>query len=220
MHHEILDIHDALKSIAEKQQASPSVKPTPDGNTLTQMGVRMRDVFDLAKIHMSMDLPIVEEMLGSDIYELRMIAVSILDFKARSKKLTDADRKALYDMYMDHLELINLWDFVDRAAPRVVGWYLLDKDRTPMFALARSERAIERRTAITASFWWIRQGDLEDAMTLIDMLLEDESELVTRPVGTALREVGKIDEQFLRNYLESNEHRMKAHTSRVAKSRL
>lgn len=180
----------------------------------------MRDVFDLAKVHTSMDLPIVEEMLGSDIYELRMIAVSILDFKARSKKLTDADRKALYDMYMDHHDLINLWDFVDRAAPRVVGWYLLDKDRTPMFALARSERAIERRTAITASFWWIRQGDLEDAMTLIDMLLEDESELVTRPVGTALREVGKIDEQFLRNYLESNEHRMKAHTSRVAKSRL
>lgn len=220
MHREILDIHDVLKSIAENQQASPSVKPTENGNTLAQMGVRMRDVFDLAKVHTSMDLPIVEEMLGSDIYELRMIAVSILDFKARRKKLSDADRKALYGMYMDHLDLINLWDFVDRAAPRVVGWYLLDKARTPVFELAKSERPIERRTAITAAFWWIRQSDLDDAMKLIDMLLEDESELVTRPVGTALREVGKIDEQLLRNYLDANEHRMKAHTIRMAKSRL
>lgn len=220
MNQAILRIREELKSAAQDQEATQSEKPTPDGKALKVLGVRMRHVFDIAKQNMAMDLDTVLEMLGNDTYELRMIAVSILDFKARNQELSDAERKALYDAYMQNHDLINLWDFVDRAAPRVVGWYLLDKSRQPMFKLAKSDRPIERRTAITAAFWWIRQGDLDDAMELIDTLLEDESELVTRPVGTALREVGKIDEQRLRDYLEANQHNMKAHTLRMAKSRL
>lgn len=220
MQQPIPDVLAKLKLLAEEQNATHSTKPTPDGGELEVIGVRMRDVFDIAKANTAMELADVEEMLHTDIYELRMIAVSIADFKARHPKLDDANRKVLYDLYMNHHHLINLWDFVDRAAPRVVGWYLLDKPREPMFTLATSDKPIERRTAITAAFWWIRQSDLDDAMKLIEMLLEDESELVTRPVGTALREVGKINEQLLRDYLSANQHRMKAHTLRMAKSRL
>lgn len=218
MHQKVIEISQALKALADPDGAGE--KLMPDGSTMQVFGVKMRDVFDIAKTNTSLELALVQELIDSDSYEMRMVGVSILDFKARKTKLDDSGRRQLYDMYMGNLENLGLWDFVDRAAPRVVGWYLLDKPRAPMFELAASSKPIERRTAITAAFWWIRQHDLEDAFRLIDALLEDESELVTRPVGTALREIGKIDEVRLRRYLDQNGHRMKIHTLRMAQTRL
>lgn len=102
-----------------------------------------------------------------------MVAVAILDFKSRQRGLTDADRQALYDTYMGNHHRFTAWDFVDRAAPRVVGWHLLNKSRQPLLDLASSEVVLERRTAITAAFWIVRQGDLDDPLKLAELLATD-----------------------------------------------
>jgi hypothetical protein len=111
------------------------------------IGVRMKTTFDLAKESKDMSLDEVEKLLDEPYYEARMGAMSIMDFKARTKKITEQERKALYDLYMNRHERINNWDSVDRAAPRVVGWYLMDKPRDILYKLARSKDIWERRTA-------------------------------------------------------------------------
>jgi 3-methyladenine DNA glycosylase AlkD len=208
---------EAQHSAVEKDKIS---RRLPPDSGLDAIGVRMRQVFDIAKDQTGMDLAQVPDLLASSWYEVRMVGVSVLDFKARGRGLSDDDRRRLYETYLDNLELINVWDFVDRAAPRVVGWYLLDKPRQPLFALAGSARAIERRTAITAAFWLVRQGDLDDPLKLAELLLDDPSELVTRPVGTALREVGKVDQECLQNFLAAHRGRMSRPTVRLATSLL
>ena len=101
--------------------------------------------------------------------------------------------QALYDLWMRRLDRIDTWDYIDRSAPRVVGWYLLDKPRDVLFELARSEDRWHRRAAITAAFWIIRSGDLDDPLALCEILAADPEHLVQTNVGVALREIGRVD---------------------------
>ena len=159
----------------------------------------MGTVFDIAKANTGMPLAEVDRLLDSDTYEERMVAVSILDFKARAK---NADRAALYDLWMRRLDRIDTWDYIDRSAPRVVGWYLLDKPRDVLFELARSDNRWHRRAAITAAFWIIRSGDLDDPLALCEILAADPEHLVQTNVGVALREIGRVDRERLEEFLE------------------
>lgn len=212
-HAQIQTALECRKSYAEKEKID---RRLPPDSGLDAIGVRMKTVFDTAKEWTELDLALVPGLLSSQWYETRMVGVSILDFKARQRGLVDDERRRLYATYLNNHEFINVWDLVDRAAPRVIGWYLLDKSRRPLFDLARSEKAIERRTAITAAFWLIRQGDLDDPIKLAELLLDDPAELVAKPVGTALREVGKMNQSRLLDVLAAHRDRMRRPTLRLA----
>lgn len=209
-------IQAALYDRRDPVERDKVLRRLPSDSGLDAIGVRMKQVFATAKEWTDLDLSHLPGLLSSPWYEMRMVGISILDFKARRRGVDDDERRRLYEMYLNHHEFINIWDLVDRAAPRVVGWYLLDKSRQPLFELARSDKAIERRTAITAAFWLIRQGDLDDPLALADLLVDDASELVSKPVGTALREVGKIDQRRLIDFVASHRDRMSRSTFRLA----
>ena len=180
------------------------------------IGVRMKQIFDAAKAFSAMPLDEVEKLLDSGYYEARVGAVSILDFKARRKGIGEEERRALHDLYLRRHDRIDSWDLVDRAAPRVVGWYLLDKPRDELYLLARSGNVWERRTAITATFWLIRQGEVDDALRIAEILLPDDEELINKSVGTSLREVGKVDRARLVEFLERHAAEMPRVTLRYA----
>lgn len=110
---------------------------------------------------------------------------------------------------------IDSWDLVDRAAPRVIGAYLLGRSREPLFDLARSGNIWERRTAITAAFWIIRAGDVDDPLTLVDMLLDDPEHFIQTSVGTAIRELNRITPERIETYLQQNAHRVSPATRRL-----
>lgn len=184
------------------------------------IGVRMKHTFDTAADFTDMPLDEVERLLDSPYYEARLGAFSILDFKARRKRTTDAERREMFEIYLRRHGSIDSWDFVDRAAPRVVGRYLLDKPRDPLYLLARSADTWERRTAITAAFWFIRNGDIDDALKIAEMLLDDEEELIHKSVGTGLREVGKVDRDRLVGFLREHGDAVPRVTLRYATEKL
>ena len=166
------------------------------------IGARMGDVFALAKACTDMPLSEVEILLDSPVHEARVGAVSIMDFQARRKR-TSAERcKELFDLYLRRHDRINTWDLVDRSAPYVVGGYLFDKPRTPLYELARSEVMCERRTAIVATYYFIRQDDTADTFTIAEMLVDDDEDLIQKAVGGWVREAGKRDPQGLLQFLD------------------
>jgi len=140
------------------------------------LGVRMGQVFALAKEFMDMPLDEVETLLESPIREMRVGAVSIMDFQVRSKKTTETRRKELFDLYIRRHDRINTWDLVDRSAPWVVGSYLMDKPRKVLYKLARSKKMPERRTAIVSTLYFIGKGDVDDAFQLAELLLNDKED--------------------------------------------
>ena len=179
-------------------------------------GVRMGQVFALAKEFMDMPLDEVEKLLESPVHEARVGAVSIMDFQARSKKTTEARRKELFDLYIKRHDRINTWDLVDRSAPYVVGGYLFDKPRKILYKLARSQKMPERRTSIVSTGYFIRQRDVEDTFKIAEMLIDDEHDLIHKATGWMLRAAGDVDREKLLGFLDEYSASMPRVTLRYA----
>ncbi len=185
-----------------------------EGNSI--LGVRMGQVFALAKEFIDTPLDEVEKMLESPIHEMRVGAVSIMDFQARSKKTTAERRKELFDLYIRRHDRINTWDLVDRSAPYVVGSYLFNKPRKVLYKLARSKKMPERRTAIVSTLYFIGKGDVEDAFKLAETLLHDKEDLIHKANGWALRFAGDKDRGQLLRFLDKHAASMPRVTLRYA----
>lgn len=168
------------------------------------IGVRMGQVFALAKEFIEMPLDEIEKLLESPIHEARAGAVSIMDLQARRKKTPASHRKELFELYLKRHDRINNWDLVDRSAQYVVGGYLFDKPRDVLYRLARSENIWERRTAIVSTAYFIRQGDLDDTFQIAERLLSDTEDLIHKATGWMLRTAGKVDRQRLLDFLEQH----------------
>lgn len=179
-------------------------------------GVRMGQVFALAKEFVDMPLDEVEKLLESPIHEARVGAVSIMDFQARSKKMTEARRKELFDLYIKRHDRINTWDLVDRSAPHVIGGYLFDKPRKILYKLARSTTMPERRTAIVSTVYFIRQGDVDDTFKIAELLVKDKDDLIHKATGWMLRAAGDVDKQKLLTFLDQYAASMPRTTIRYA----
>lgn len=168
------------------------------------IGVRMGHAFSLAREHVGMPLPEIERLMESDVHEARVGAMSIMDKQARAKKTGAAQRQALFDLYLRRLDRVNDWDLVDLAAQHVIGAHLIDSPRNVLYELAADENPWARRTALVASFAFIRRGDLDDAFRLAELLASDKREAVSKAVGWVLRTAGDADRQRLLDFLEGH----------------
>lgn len=207
-------IRHALAELADPAEHAKITRRAPPGDVV---GVRMREVFALAKAHADLPLDEVEELLESSWYEHRMVAVSILDARARQRRTTEPERDALAGLYLRRHDRIDTWDLVDRAAPWVVGRWLRDRPRDVLHALAASADLHERRTAMVACFWLVRDGDVEDALAVARVLVDDEP-INQNTVGTALREVGRVAPERRDAFLAEHGDRLHAGARRVALS--
>lgn len=180
----------------------------------------MRAVFALAKEFIDMPPDQIEILLESPVHELRVGAVSIMDFQARRSSTPDSRRRELYELYLRRHDRIDNWDLVDRAAPHVVGGYLADKPRDALYALARSPNVWERRTAIVSTWFFIRRGDLDDTFAIAELLVDDDHDLVQKAVGGWVREAGKRDPGRLLAFLDRHAATMPRTALRYAVEKL
>ena len=140
--------------------------------------------------------------MRSPFHEERLFAVLMLvDIYTRGERAT---QQAVYEHYLQNTAWINNWDLVDSSAPQIVGAYLYDKDRAPLYALARSASLWERRIAMMATFHLIKQGDFQDALRLAALLLGDKEDLIHKAVGWMLREIGSRAPDQERRFLKQH----------------
>ena len=199
----------ALKKVAQAGAVKDvsrffRVDPNADSSDNKFLGVSFGKIFPIAKQFSDMPLEEIEVLLESPYYEVRMGAVSMMDFQARDKKITPEHRKALFDLYIRRHDRLNNWDLVDRAAPYVVGGYLADKPRKILYKLARSKNPWERRTAIVATYYFIRAGEVDDTFAIAEILRKDQHDLVQKAVGSWIREAGKKYQGKLVEFLEKH----------------
>jgi hypothetical protein len=166
------------------------------------MGVRMGEVFALAKEFIDMPPAEIEKLLENPIHEVRVGGLSIMDKQARRKKTSESRRKELYGLYIGHHDRINNWDLVDVCAPYVVGGYLFDKPRDILYKLAHSKDTWERRTAIVSTGYFIRQGDVDDTFKIAEILVNDAQDLIHKATGWMLRAAGDTDRPRLLSFLD------------------
>ena len=147
-----------------------------------------------------------QKLLKSEFHEERMAALLILVKKFQ--KGDDKIKRKIFDLYLKNTKYVNNWDLVDLTAPQIVGGYLEGKDKNILFELARSKSLWERRVAMLATFFFIKNGDCRAALGIAELLLGDKEDLIHKAVGWALREIGKrcgreIEEDFLNKHYET-----------------
>ncbi len=165
-------------------------------------GITVPDQRKVAKKYSNLNLEEVQDLFSSKIHEHRLVALLILIKKYKS---SDAKvRKGFFDFYLKNTKNINNWDLVDLSASHIVGNYLLDKNKSILYKLAKSNDLWERRISIISTFEFIRNNRFEETLKISELLLNDRHDLIHKAVGWMLREVGKrdqeIEEQFLKKH--------------------
>lgn len=199
------DVQNALRvvrdpEITEHSQRFFKTGPGEYGEGDQFLGIRVPKVRKIARKFTSLSLKESEHLLQSDWHEARLCALVILVNKA--EKADDILLKKIFDLYQRNTRYVNNWDLVDSSAPYIVGRYLMDKDRDVLYHWAKSAYLWERRIAVISTFYFIRQEDYDETLTLAKHLLHDEHDLIHKAVGWMLREVGKRNEQLLKEFLD------------------
>lgn len=192
------------QSDAERQKLQRYFKTGVDGYAAADkfMGIKMGQLFTIAKQFANMPINEIEQLLESDIHEVRAGAVSIMDKASRNKKITPERLKEFYDLYMRRHDRINNWDLVDLGCLHMTGSYLFDKPKTVLYKLAKSKNQWQRRTAILSTCYFIRQGQLDDTFKIAELLIKDKEDLVHKATGWMLRFAGAKDKKRLITFLD------------------
>jgi 3-methyladenine DNA glycosylase AlkD len=190
---------EGMATAEERQKYTRYFAPDPDAPFI---GVRMGAVFELAKTALDLPGDELEALLEQPVHEVRALACSIMGKSAARPKTDGSRRTELYELYLRRHDRIDQWDLVDLAARDVVGLYLLERDRSPLARLAASGFWPERRTALVATFAFLKRGEVDDAFALAEALAEDPEPLVQKALGWVLRAAGDIDRDRLTSFVE------------------
>ena len=163
------------------------------------LGITVPEQRKVAKRYDNLSLDDLQELLNSEIHEHRFTALVTLIAKYR--KAEESRKKEIFEFYLKNTENINNWDLVDLSAPRIVGDYLINKERPILYNLAKSNNLWERRISILSTFTFIANNDFKDALNISELLLHDEHDLIHKAVGWALREIGKRDQEAEERFL-------------------
>ncbi|MEI7893601.1 MAG: DNA alkylation repair protein [Myxococcales bacterium] len=201
------EIRSKLEALADPRVAEVSLRFFKTGPGEYGEGDRFRGIRVplLRKLRAEYrDLPVADmiELLVSPFHEDRLLALLLL--MHRYWRVDEQGQGEIYEIYLSHTAWINNWDLVDVSAEHIVGSFLRDKERTPLYQLAASRDLWERRIAIMATFRYIKRGEFGPTLALAAMLLDDKEELIHKAVGWMLRETGKrnmdTEERFLRQH--------------------
>ena len=145
----------------------------------------------------------LEECISSEYHEVRLAALLTLVEVFKHAKKNPALQKQCIDFYLSHTAFINNWDLVDLFCYPLLGEWLLDKDRTLLYDLARDGKTLwEQRIGMVSTMTFIRHGQLQDTFDIADILLHHPHDLIHKAVGWLLREAGKRDKPALESYLQ------------------
>jgi len=171
-----------------------------EGDTFVGLKVPMQRI--ITKEFRDLNLNELKVLLNSKVHEERLISLFILVYKF--EKGEEREKEKIFSFYLKNRKGVNNWDLVDLSAPKIVGNYLLDKDKSLLFELALSNNLWERRISILSTQEFIRNNKFDTTLKIAKMLLNDKQDLIHKAVGWMLREIGNRDlsteEKFLKLY--------------------
>ncbi|MFC3879511.1 DNA alkylation repair protein [Algoriphagus namhaensis] len=145
----------------------------------------------------------IHQLLQNPYHEVRLCSLFMLVYKYQ-KSTKEEQQKEIVDFYLNHIEFINNWDLVDTTCHPILGHYFFERDKDLFYDLAQSGHLWKQRISMISSLYWIKKGELNDALALAEILKDHPHDLMHKAVGWMLREIGKMDYEveveFLKKY--------------------
>lgn len=174
------------------------------------LGIKVPITREVVKSHwQTTSFPELQRCVESPYHEIRLSALlALIEIFTHAKPKGKTERSPLQkqciDFYLSNTAYINNWDLVDLSCYKLLGEWLLDKDRTLLYSLAEKGKTIwEQRIGIVSTMAFIRKGELQDTFNISDILLAHPHDLIQKAVGWLLREAGKRDKKALELFLLS-----------------
>ena len=179
------NIRKQLQELSDTEHAAVSQKffktgPGEYGEGDLFFGIRVPTLRKLAEGYLDLSLEGITTILKSEYHEERLLALLIM--VGQFSKGDHNTQERINELYLESTEFINNWDLVDLSAPKIVGPFLLNRSRAPLYALARSDLLWERRIAIMATFHFIKNNDFMDSLKIAGILLTDPEDLIHKAV--------------------------------------
>lgn len=149
----------------------------------------------------------LKECVTSEYHEMRLAALlTLVQIFKHAKKDVNLQQQCV-DFYLANTKYINNWDLVDLSCYELLGSWLLDKDRTLLYDLARDGKTIwEQRIGMVSTMQFLRHNQLDDTFNIAEIFLAKPQllhDLLQKAVGWLLREAGKRDEKRLKLWLST-----------------
>ena len=205
-------IRARLRPLANPRIAGPSQQffktaPGGYGHGDRFLGIRVPALRKTAREFRAAPVSAALALLRSPYHEERLVALFLLVH--RYERGSPQERARIYAQYLKHVpKHVNNWDLVDSSAHLIVGAHLATRDRAVLYELARSPHLWSRRVAIIATFWFIKRGSFDDALSIAELLLDDREDLIHKAAGWMLREVGNRDVAAAASFLRRHCRRM------------
>ena len=178
------------------------------------LGIIVPNTRKVAKKYTDLSLNEIKKILYSKIHEERLCALLLLVEKY--KKTDELNKKKVFNFYIKNAKQVNNWDLVDLSAPKIVGEYLLDKDKEILYKFARSKNLWKKRISIISTLTFIKNNQYKDTFNILDILMKDKHDLIHKATGWMLREVGKKNLIEEENFIKKHNKSMSRTTLRYA----
>lgn len=157
------------------------------------LGIRQPTLRQTIKRFKAVETKEITPLLTYPLHEIRMFGWLLLGH--RYQKATADAQTEIFETLLAHKAGINNWDLVDVNIPNLVGHYLFHhpEQRSKLKVWVQSENLWDRRIAIIATAYFIKQGQLDCTLYLAEKLLQDSEDLIHKAVGWMLREAAKQD---------------------------
>jgi 3-methyladenine DNA glycosylase AlkD len=125
---------------AENLQRFFKTGPGEYGEGDVFVGIRVPVLRKLAREYHPIALKEAEKLLHSPIHEERLLALFLL--MLAYAKGDEPTKKNVYHLYLKKTRFINNWDLVDTSAEHIVGAYLMERSKAPLFRPFTSSSAM------------------------------------------------------------------------------
>lgn len=204
---EVNNLKEELKKYIDKEKAEflPrffKVAPGEYGEGDVFIGVTVPNQRKVARSFKKLSFDDIESLLKEEVHEYRLTALLILVHQFEKSK--EDNKRTLVDFYLENADRVNNWDLVDSTAHKILGPYLINKDREILYRLAKEDHLWKQRIAIMATFHFIKNNDYKDALAISEILINHKHDLIHTAVGWMLREIGNRDKEVEVDFL--NKH--------------
>lgn len=166
------------------------------------IGITVPNQRKVAKKFQNLSLEEIQSLLDEDVHEYRLTALFILIHKF--EKSNETGKEEIVNFYLKNAHRVNNWDLVDSSAYKILGPYLVDKDKSILYELAKSGHLWKQRIAIITTYYFIKKQIYRDALAISKILLHHDHDLIHKAVGWMLREIGNRDKEVEVEFLKQH----------------
>lgn len=165
------------------------------------LGISVPTLRDFLKKISSVELEEIKKLIQSQYNEARVLGWWLLEKEFK-------DEQIFYDMALEFSKDCGNWNVVDNAAPICTKIFIKSNKKNLVeylgYELLKKDDLWSVRFSIILSLYLIKNNELNYALDICHKNISRKEDMIRKPIGWMLREIGKKDKEKLIRFIKQN----------------